>query len=131
MAKYSQSSKDKLRTCDERLQLVFTEVIKSFDNTIICGERNEADQNTAYNEGRSKVMYPDGKHNQKPSKAIDAAPYPINWVDRDRLHYFAGFVLGTASRMGVRLRWGGDWDMDTQTQDNTFDDLVHFELIED
>jgi len=30
--------------------------------------------------------------------------------------------------MGLKIRWGGDWDMDTQTKDNKFDDLVHFEL---
>jgi len=30
--------------------------------------------------------------------------------------------------MGMKIRWGGDWDMDTQTKDNKFDDLVHFEL---
>jgi len=28
----------------------------------------------------------------------------------------------------MKIRWGGDWDMDTQTKDNKFDDLVHFEL---
>jgi peptidoglycan L-alanyl-D-glutamate endopeptidase CwlK len=36
--------------------------------------------------------------------------------------------LGVASQMGLKIRWGGDWDMDTQTKDNKFDDLVHFEL---
>jgi len=32
--------------------------------------------------------------------------------------------------MGVTLRWGGDWDRDTEVQDNSFDDLVHFEIVE-
>jgi peptidoglycan L-alanyl-D-glutamate endopeptidase CwlK len=27
-----------------------------------------------------------------------------------------------------RIRWGGDWDMDNDLSDNTFNDLVHFEL---
>jgi len=30
--------------------------------------------------------------------------------------------------MGIRLRWGGDWDGDTELDDNKFDDLPHFEL---
>jgi len=30
--------------------------------------------------------------------------------------------------MGFKIRWGGDWDMDTHTKDNKFDDLVHFEM---
>jgi peptidoglycan L-alanyl-D-glutamate endopeptidase CwlK len=44
-------------------------------------------------------------------------------------------VLGVAERLynegriSHRLRWGGDWDMDTKVSDNDFDDLVHFELV--
>ena len=48
----------------------------------------------------------------------------------DRFHYFSGYVLGIASQMGLNIRWGGDWDQDTQTKDNKFDDLVHFEIKE-
>ena len=87
-------------------------------------------QDEAYNKGNSKVKFPNGKHNKSPSVAVDVAPYPINWRDRDRFHYFAGYVLGIASQMGIKIRWGGDWDMDTQTKDNNFDDLVHFEIKE-
>ena len=80
--------------------------------------------------GNSKVKFPNGKHNKSPSVAVDVAPYPIDWKDRDRFHYFGGYVLGIAAMMGLRIRWGGDWDMDTQTKDNKFDDLVHFEIKE-
>ena len=30
---------------------------------------------------------------------------------------------------GIPLRWGGDWDVDTELKDNDFDDLPHFELL--
>ena len=30
--------------------------------------------------------------------------------------------------MDINLRWGGDWDQDTEVKDNRFDDLGHFEL---
>lgn len=62
--------------------------------------------------------------------AVDVVPYPVDWQDRDRFHYFAGFVLGMATARGVKLRWGGDWDSDTEVDDNVFDDLPHFELAE-
>ena len=62
--------------------------------------------------------------------AVDVAPYPIDWEDRDRFHYFGGYVLGIAKSLGLNIRWGGDWDQDTQTKDNKFDDLVHFEIKE-
>ena len=29
-----------------------------------------------------------------------------------------------------KLRFGGDWDADTYTDDQNWDDLVHFELAE-
>ena len=48
--------------------------------------------------------------------------------DRERQTLFAGFVLGVANQMGIKLRWGGDWDQDFEVQDNKFDDFPHFEL---
>ena len=107
---------------------MFNEVVKDFDCTIVCGHRGEKDQNEAYTRGNSQVKYPKGRHNANPSRAVDVAPYPIDWTDRDRFHYFAGYVMGIASQMGIDIIWGGDWDGDTDLKDNAFDDLVHFEL---
>lgn len=135
MAKYSKTSKQRLATCHKDLQLIFNTVIAHFDNSILCGHRDEAAQTEAYNAGRSKVQWPNGKHNRVPSMAVDAAPYPIDWRDSERMSYFAGYVMGVAEVLhdeGMitnRLRWGGDWDKDTEVADNGFDDLVHFELV--
>jgi len=130
MPRFGSRSINRIKTCDQRLQELFYEVVKHFDCTIIEGHRGEERQNKAYNDGKSKVKYPNGKHNQFPSVAVDVAPYPIDWSDRDRFHYFGGFVLGVAKQKGLNIRWGGDWSMDTQTKDNKFDDLVHFEIKE-
>ena len=128
MPKFSKTSKDRLITCEEELQTLFNEVVKYFDCSVLVGYRGRNEQDTAYESGHSKVKWPNGKHNQKPSVAVDVAPYPIDWDDRERFIYFGGFVKGCAFRMGIPLRWGGDWDNDTQLTDNKFDDLVHFEL---
>jgi|TARA_B100001964_G_C13714185_1_gene371644 peptidoglycan L-alanyl-D-glutamate endopeptidase CwlK len=130
MPRFGSRSINRIKTCDQRLQELFYEVVKHFDCTIIEGHRGEERQNKAYNDGKSKVKYPNGKHNQFPSVAVDVAPYPIDWSDRDRFHYFGGFVLGVAKQKGLNIRWGGDWNQDTQTKDNKFDDLVHFEIKE-
>ena len=45
-----------------------------------------------------------------------------------RWYYFGGFVLGTAEEMGIDIRWGGDWDSDRDLDDQSFDDLPHFEV---
>jgi peptidoglycan LD-endopeptidase CwlK len=128
MPRFGSRSINRLKTCDQKLQELFYEVVKHFDCSILEGHRGEEGQNKAYTDGKSKVKYPNGKHNQNPSIAVDVAPYPIDWSDRDRFHYFGGFVLGVAKEMGMNIRWGGDWNQDTETKDNKFDDLVHFEI---
>jgi len=128
MPRYSKKSKERLASCDKRLQRVFKEVIKYVDCSILEGYRNKERQNKLYDEGRTKVKYPNGRHNINPSKAVDVTPYPVDWEDRERQTLFAGFVIGIARGMGIRLRWGGDWDMDFQVMDNRFDDFPHFEV---
>lgn len=130
MPAFGKASQEKLATCDQRLQKVFNEVIKHFDCTVIEGHRGEAAQNKAFAEGKSKLKYPQGKHNKTPSLAADVLPYPIDWNDTNRMRYFAGFVVGIAATMGVKLRWGGDWNQNTELKDNSFNDLPHFELVD-
>ena len=130
MARFGKRSKERLATCDERLQKVFNEVIKTVDCSVLEGHRGEERQNRLLKEGKTKVAYPKGRHNAFPSRAADVVPYPIDWKDRERFHLFAGFVLGVANRMGITLRWGGDWNMNFEVDDNKFDDFPHFELID-
>ena len=129
MPKFGSKSKERLATCDEKLQKVFNEVIKYVDCSILEGHRDERAQDKYFQEGKSKVRYPMGRHNSKPSRAVDVAPYPIDWEDRERFHLFSGFVLGLASGMGITLRWGGDWNRNFEVDDNKFDDFPHFELV--
>ena len=128
MPRYSKRSKERLASCDQRLQDVFNEVIKHVDCSILEGHRSKERQNKLYDEGRTKVKYPNGRHNSSPSKAVDVTPYPVDWEDRERQTLFAGFVIGIGRSMGYNLRWGGDWDMDFKVMDNRFDDFPHFEI---
>lgn len=132
MPKFGKRSRNNLATCDERLQDLFNEVIKYFDCSVLCGYRNEELQNDAYYSGRSKAKFPKSKHNSLPSRAIDVAPYyageGIPWEDKDRFILFAGFVLGMAAQMGIKLRWGGNWSSDNRI-DSIFFDGPHFELL--
>ena len=128
MPYFGKTSKKRLATCDERLQKVFNEVINYVDCSVLEGHRGEREQNKYFAEGKSKVQYPLGRHNAKPSRAVDVVPYPIDWNDRERFHLFAGFVLGIAYSMDISLRWGGDWNQNFEVDDNNFDDFPHFEL---
>ena len=128
MPYFGKKSKERLNTCDSNLQKVFNEVIKHVDCSVLEGHRSKDRQNKLYEEGKTKVKYPNGRHNRQPSSAVDVTPYPVDWKDRERQTLFAGFVIGVASQMGINLRWGGDWDQDFQVVDNRFDDFPHFEL---
>lgn len=127
----------RLGTCNVAIQTLVLKVIDRWNIAIIFGYRNKADQDKAFAEGKTKLKFPNSKHNSLPSMAIDMVPVElkdkretIDWNDRERMHLFAGYVLAVADQMGIKLRWGGDWDGDTEVKDNSFDDLVHFELID-
>ena len=132
MPRFGKRSKERLRGVDARLVNVLNEVVKYFAITVIEGLRSQKRQDELVAEGKSKTKF--GKHVL--GKAVDIAPYPIDWQARDDFHLLGGFVLGVASQMGVNVRWGGDWSASSlykgkrTTKDNSFDDLVHFELKE-
>ena len=132
MPKFGTKSVERLNTCHPDLIAVFSEVIKYYDCTVTCGYRGEEDQNKAFDEGRSNARYPKGKHNNSPSTAVDIYPYPGDFENYDRLSHFAGFVLGVANTMGIKLRWGRDWHQEfwTKKKDTTkLKDYPHFELV--
>lgn len=129
MPQFSRTSLSRLRTVHPQLQRLFERIVLNYDCTVLEGHRGEKAQNRAYDEGRSKLRWPDGKHNAYPSRAVDVAPYPIDWQNLKRFYDFAGFVRGVAACMGISIRWGGDWDRDYDLDDQRFNDLVHFELV--
>jgi hypothetical protein len=129
MPKFSTASIEKLNTCHPDLIRLFTEVVKHYDCTILCGQRGQAEQDEAFRTGKSQLVWPNSKHNQRPSLAVDVAPYPIDWKDRERFYHFAGFVKAMAITMGIKIRHGGDWDGDNDLKDQNFFDLPHFELL--
>jgi len=142
MPSFSATSLSRLAEVDLNLQIVFMEVVKTFDCSILCGRREEAEQNAAVQAGKSKLVFPFSKHNLKPGsrpgtrvEAVDVAPYPIDWADAPRFAYFAGYVMATADRLLLAgrisraIKWGGDWDKDGRLAEEKFKDLDHFETI--
>jgi peptidoglycan L-alanyl-D-glutamate endopeptidase CwlK len=130
--KFSEASEKQMATCHPKLRrvvlLLAQRVPKNMDFTVLCGHRNEADQEAAVKAGRSTKHYPDSKHNVMPSVAVDLAPYPIDWKDTARFGRLAGYLQAVADDLNIELRWGGDWDSDGRTQDERLVDMPHFEL---
>lgn len=141
----------RLETVHPDLSMLFNEVVRHRDCTILCGVRSKAEQDRLYNLKRSKLMWPNSKHNvlnpDDLAMAVDVAPYfadqdpSIIWptAANTKLVYakecgiyynFAGYIQAVADRMGVKLKFGGDWNGNHRYTDQSFDDLVHWELVE-
>jgi len=138
MPTFSMRSESTLSTCHEDLQRLFREVVKSRDCMILNegGYRGKEVQDRLVAEGKSKNPFPTSKHNCYPSHAVDVAAYHktiphVDWTDEYAFYYFAGYVQRVADELGIKIRYGGDWDRDCEMDDQTFFDLVHFELIFD
>ena len=129
MASFGQSSLKRLDGVSHKLQdLAYRVVLEHHDCTILPlgGKRTQEEQLKLVATGKSKTM--NSKHLE--GLAIDLAPYPIDWNNTKRFYYFAGIVMAVAREMDLKIRWGGDWDRDDNLDDQSFNDLVHFELWE-
>jgi len=128
---FGRNSRKHLATCDARLQRIAHRVLRIKDHSIICGHRNKADQNKAFDEGNSELRWSFGKHNKLPSYAMDVQTYPRP-VSQDALRedqiYLLGIYKGVAQEQGLPVRVGMDWDNDGEIADNGFDDSFHVEL---
>lgn len=110
------------------------------DISIVSGFRDEDVQNLLFRTGASKKPWPMSEHNfmlkNKPhSKAFDFAPHlgseiRIPWSDTHLFAVVAGVFFAAASQLDLKLRWGGDWNMNGLTTDQTFMDWGHLELEE-
>lgn len=124
MPKFSKKSLERLSACHPFLQEICNELIKEVDFTVICGHRNEVDQNHAFDIGASKLKFPKSKHNIMPSKAVDLAPYNngIDWNNHVAFKELARKFKLIAEHKRIAISAGADW--------KSFPDLPHFELID-
>ena len=129
MPRFSRISKQRLDTLEPSLRRILLVAIRFVDFSVLAGYRSDDEQDRLYNAGKSRARAGESEHNQFPSKAVDLAPYPIDWSDAARFAYLAGYIKALGDYFGTPVRWGGDWDGDLDFADNGFNDLGHFELI--
>lgn len=128
--KLSALSLERLSTCDVRLQKIILAVAEmGCPLFVLCGHRNEQDQQAAYSAGYSKLEFPNSKHNKSPSQAVDieTAASPGKTL-LNRL-YLAGAVVAYSYALGTPVRYGGDFNGNYDTSDDKFMDSYHFELL--
>lgn len=143
----SDRSKLALNTSHPDLVHIFNKVAEIYELSALEGARLDSRQLELFNmtPPRTKLNGIDKKskhqvNEAKPlSTAIDVAPYPISFEDKNkaraRFYYLAGIVQMATHQLlqeGIithKVRWGGDWDSDGIFDDQSFDDLPHFELV--
>ena len=130
MYSYGIKSTKELASCTDDIQKVFNAAIKIRDISITEGTRNDERQNKLFDEGKTKLRFPDSKHNSWPSRAVDAIPYPTtqeDWENREYWVEWSSWLKGFASGMGITLISGFDWDNDYDLTDQSFFDGPHFQ----
>ena len=143
MAKFNKNSLEKLKKLHPDLQQILLIAIKITDFSILDSLRDEQAQQKAVSNKRSKVDYPNSKHNRSKqnngtydnnkSDAFDIVPYPIQWPDirkqttRDyvkrmgRFYFLSGVIKAIAYSLNIKIKWGGDF--------KNFFDGPHYERI--
>lgn len=129
------TSLNKLGECDVRLQQLAMRAIEDspYDFGITCGHRDKVEQDRCCAAGLSKTPWPTSKHNAYPSKAFDFAVYKgaqIDWKDESAFRAVAHHIQAIAKEMGIKVRWGGDFNRNGDETDDRFVDLPHIELDE-
>ncbi len=144
MYQFSKISNERLSTTHKDLQIIMNKALEVIDISILEGARSDETQIKYFKEGKSKLdgITQKSKHQitkQQPlSHAVDIAPYPIDFSNKQkslaRFYYTAGIIKAIAHDLHKKgiishsIRWGGDWNSNNIFTDQTFDDLVHFEL---
>ena len=134
MAIFGQASLAQLATVDQRLQKILVAALAHTDFSVIEGHRGQAAQHQAFLNGTSQLDWPHGSHNADPSRAVDLAPYPLDWSDKTtalaRFTFLGGVIKVIADQMNIKVRFGWDWNRNLDPRDEKFLDWGHLELDE-
>lgn len=125
----NKSSAQNLSRAHPLLQKLFNEVASRIDIGILDSTRGRAAQELAFRKGNTKVRFGKSAHNYVPAIALDVYPAPLNWKStKPFIRLGQKFVLPLAREMKIPIRWGADWDMDSDLSDEDFVDMPHYEL---
>lgn len=124
--KLSKRSEDRLLGVHPALVKVVRRALElsTCDFYVIEGVRSLEKQKKYVAEGKSKTM--NSRH--LTGHAVDLYPVgkPIPW---EQCKDIAKAMFAASSELNVKIRWGGDWDMDGDSKDEAFYDGPHFELL--
>lgn len=99
------------------------------DFAVICSYRGRREQERAFREGKTKARFGQSAHNYEPALAIDVMPWPNGFkANMEEWKLLGKIFLEEAARLGIALRWGGDFNRDGDKTTKDAWDSPHFEL---
>lgn len=61
-------------------------------------------------------------------RAVDLVPYPVDWNDLAKFDAISKAMFAAAKELGIRIRWGADWNQNGKPRERGESDSPHFEL---
>lgn len=94
------------------------------------GFRTPEEQNQLFKDGYSQKDGYEKLSRHQFGDAVDLQVYVGGAVvQNEKMQYIvAGVMFACASELDIKIRFGGDWNMNGDVRDNKFNDLYHFEL---
>jgi len=134
--KLSQTSLDRLQGVNERLVMLVHRALElsTVEFMVVEGLRTKQRQQQLYAQGRtSKGPIVTWTLNSKhiDGLAVDLAPVvngKIDWSDSKKFDAIAKAIFMAAAELGVKIRWGADWNQNGRPREKSESDSPHFEL---
>ena len=131
--KFSKLSEQRLTGLNPKLvQVVRTALTKTKQDFLVLeGLRTPQRQRELYNQGRTtpgKVVTWTMKSKHLSGDAVDLVPYPVDWDTASKFDLIALAMFEAANDLGIKIRWGADWDQDGKPRERGEYDSPHFEL---
>ena len=133
MFKLEKRSEERLVGVNPALVAVVRRAIElsTVDFTVLEGKRTLERQQELFDQGRTKpgkIVTWTMKSKHLDGDAVDLVPFPVDWNDTKKFDAIAKAMFAAASELGVKLRWGADWDGDGKPREKGEYDSPHFEI---
>lgn len=137
---WGKKSKTAYDTLHPLMQKLMDSVLLRVDITIEFGLRSKEVQDAFFAQKVSKVKFPNSRHNKTRdpllktnmylfSDAVDITPYPLGYKATEKdLIQLSKIVFEEAAKLNIKIRWGGDFNMDGDKTKSDSWDKYHYEL---
>ncbi len=109
-----------MKDLHHKLVAILELAINDFNISVLETYRDEERQDKLFAEGKSQVLWPNSKHNTKPSRAVDICLWPQQFrATDDQWYELTDCIKMYADALGIVIQCGCDW---------SWQDMPHIQL---